>query len=170
MTVPGLSLVKSRQPWNHWSFRILYTGPPMFRLVRILAHGVVAAVKDQRDLALENVALRHQITVLKRQAKKPTLGDRDRMFWTFLKRFWPKWEQALALVSRETVLRWPKKGVREFWRRKSSRRTGRSSIDPEVRKLIRAMWTGNPTWGRPRIHAELAGSTGGRSCQAKRRG
>ena len=26
----------------------------------------------------------------------------------------------------------------------------------EVRKLIREMWNMNPTWGRPRIHAELA--------------
>ncbi len=33
---------------------------------------------------------------------------------------------------------------------------GRPKIDPETRKLIRDMWNANPTWGKRRIHSELA--------------
>ena len=38
---------------------------------------------------LENLGLRHQLAVLKRQSKKPCLKNRDRLLWIGLKRFWP---------------------------------------------------------------------------------
>jgi transposase InsO family protein len=42
-----------------------------------------------------------------------------------------------------------------FWRWKSSRRAGRPSVPPEIRRLIREMSLANPLWGAPRIHGEL---------------
>ena len=40
-----------------------------------------------------------------------------------------------------------------FWRWRS--RSGRSSADRKIRKLIREMSSANPLWGAPRIHGEL---------------
>ena len=36
--------------------------------------------EDRQRLALENVALRHQLVVLKRTVKRPRIQDSDRMF------------------------------------------------------------------------------------------
>jgi hypothetical protein len=38
-------------------------------------------LKSRRDLALENVALRHQLMVLQQQPGRSRLKDRDRLFW-----------------------------------------------------------------------------------------
>lgn len=42
-----------------------------------------------------------------------------------------------------------------FWRWKSRRRLGRPGINRDLVILIRRMWQSNPTWGSPRIRAEL---------------
>ncbi len=83
----------------------------------------------------------------------PTLG---RLFWVALRRSWPRWRDALILVKPETVVRWHRLGFRAYWTWKSKkRRPGRPRIDPELRKLIRRLAEDNPTWGAPRVHAEL---------------
>ena len=40
------------------------------------------AVKDRTQLALENIALRHQLAVNKRSVKRPNIKDGDRIFVT----------------------------------------------------------------------------------------
>jgi putative transposase len=72
-----------------------------------------------------------------------------------LRRVWPEWKSALVLVQPATVARWHRAGFRRYWRFKSRPKGGRPKIDPDVRKLIRDMWNANPTWGKPRIQAEL---------------
>jgi hypothetical protein len=52
----------------------------MWDWVRIAAWSVGSALRSRRDLALENVALRHQLMVLQRQSGRPRLKDRDRLF------------------------------------------------------------------------------------------
>ena len=103
--------------------------------------------QSRRDLALENVAFRHRLMVLGRQPGSVRLKDRDRLFWIWLRRLWPGWQRALVLVQPATVVKWHRNGFRAYWRRKSQPRRGRPRIDPQVRKLIRAMWRANPTWG-----------------------
>jgi len=44
--------------------------------------------KERRDLALENLALRQQLAPLKRERKRPTIKNRDRLFWVWLSRIW----------------------------------------------------------------------------------
>src|SRR2546427_5290950 len=44
-----------------------------------------------RQLALENVALRHQLAVYKRTVTRPRLCRTDRFFWITLARVWPGW-------------------------------------------------------------------------------
>ncbi len=127
----------------------------MWDWVRIAAWSVVSALKSRRELALENVALRHQLMVLQRQPGRLRLKDRDRLFWICLRRRSPGWHRALVLVQPATVVTWHRDGFRAYWRWKSRPTGGRPRIDREVWELIRDMWRSNPTWGKPRIQAEL---------------
>jgi hypothetical protein len=113
-------------------------------------------LQAHHELGLENIALRHQITLLQRQVRKPRLKCQDRVFWVVLKRAWPKWRAAVMIFQPETVIAWQRAGFRIFWRWKSGRRRGRPGKDPALVLLIRQMWAANPTWGSPRIRDELA--------------
>ena len=120
-------------------------------------------MRSRRGLVLENLALRHQLIVLQRKAKKSRLKSRDRFSWTLLSRLWAGWQSALVIVQPETVIRWHRLGFRLFWRWKSSRTPGRPKIDAELRKLVHRMSRENPTWGAPRIPttSELRDEIGG---------
>jgi hypothetical protein len=59
----------------------------------------------------------------------------------------------MVLVKPATVVQWHRQGFRLFWHWRS--RSGRPSVDREVRNLIRQMSNANPLWGAPRIHSEL---------------
>src|SRR5260370_29723013 len=108
-------------------------------------------------LQLENLALRYQIGVLQRSARKrPKLTPVDRLLWVWLSRIWSDWRSVLAIVEPETVLAWHRKGFRLFWTWKVRHgQPGRPVIPREVRDLIRKMCRENPFWGAPRIHGEL---------------
>src|SRR5215470_1515925 len=45
--------------------------------------------QDRADVALEVLALRQQLAVLKRKRPRPPLNALDRLFWTTLSRCWP---------------------------------------------------------------------------------
>ncbi|MCU0664841.1 MAG: hypothetical protein MUC50_21270 [Myxococcota bacterium] len=95
-------------------------------------------------LALENLALRQQVNVLRRRCPKPLLTYIDRLFWVGLSRVWPDWRSALDIVKPETVLRWHKLAFKAYWRRKCER--GRKPVSDEVIALIRKFHAANPTW------------------------
>lgn len=78
----------------------------------------------------------------------------DRLFWVALCRLWPRWREALHLVTPATVIAWHRAGFRLFWRWRT-RGAGRPPISPEVQSLVRRLSTDNPRWGAPRIHGEL---------------
>jgi putative transposase len=125
--------------------------------VMILSAGASSAVKTRAALQLENIALRHQIGVLHRSAKKrPQLHAPDRLLWVWLSRVWADWRSALVIVKPETVIAWHRKGFRLFWTWNVRRgKPGRPPVPREVRDLIRRMSRENPGWGAPRIHGEL---------------
>jgi transposase InsO family protein len=127
----------------------------MLQLVYALLATAGSSLRPQRELALENLALRQQLAILHRKTKRPKLIKADRAFWVALSRLWPDWQSALILVKPETVIGWHRKGFKLYWTRKSRNRGGRPPIDAEIRKLIRRMAIENPTWGAPRIHGEL---------------
>jgi putative transposase len=107
-------------------------------------------------IALENLALRHQLGVLQRSVSRPRLARWDRILWVWLSRLWPGWRSSLVIVQPGTVLAWHRQGFRLYWRWKSKRGpVGRPRLDAELRQLIRRMACDNPTWGRRRIQAEL---------------
>jgi hypothetical protein len=104
----------------------------------------------------EILALRQQLAILNRTAKRPSSRFQDRLFWIALSRFWRDWRSALLIVKPETVIKWHRQGFRLYWRWKSKAgRPGRPRIDTEIRELIRRISQENPLWGTPRIKAEL---------------
>jgi hypothetical protein len=111
--------------------------------------------RSRSDTALEILALRQQVAVLKRQRPRPPLNSGDRFFWTTLGRFWPGWSNVLLIVQPETVVRWHRAGFRLYWRWRSRARGGRPKITAEIRGLIRRLAQENADWGAPKIHGEL---------------
>ena len=110
--------------------------------------------RGRASLELELIALRHQVTVLRRQRPgRPRLFSADRLLWVWLYRIWPQVLDAMVLVKPATVVEWHRKGFRLYWRRRS--RLGRPKIRREIRELVRKMSLANPLWGAPRIHGEL---------------
>lgn len=114
-------------------------------------------LKSRAALQLENLALRHQIGVLQRSAKKrPFLQTADRLLWVWLSRTWTDWRSSLVIVKPETVVAWHRNAFRLFWTWKIRRgKPGRPAVLHEIRALIRRMSKDNPGWGAPRIHGEL---------------
>ena len=127
---------------------------------RVLGTTVIVAVVARRFrsravVELENLALRHQLHVLRRQRPgRLRLFAVDRLLWVWLYRLWPRCLDAMMLVKPATVVQWHRQGFRLFWRWRS--RSGRPSVDRGMRKLIREMSSANPIWGAPRIHGEIA--------------
>jgi len=53
----------------------------MIHLLYALLATARSSLKSQREFALENLALRQQLAVLKRATKRPKLTNADRAFW-----------------------------------------------------------------------------------------
>jgi hypothetical protein len=83
---------------------------------------------DHRAVALENVALRQQLRVLRRNVRRPHLRTGDRLFWVLLAKAWQDWRTALIVVRPDTVVRWHRQWLRRRWAQRSTRtRPGRPS-------------------------------------------
>lgn len=127
----------------------------MMMLMKLILNILLRSHKDS-DLALENLALRQQLAILKRPEKRLQIRTKERLFWIMLCRFWSKWQEPLIVVKPETVIRWHRKGFKLFWKFKSRcKAPGRPPVIPEIRDLVRKMAEANPLWGAPRIHGEL---------------
>ena len=118
------------------------------RLLIVLSGG-------HRTLALENLALRHQLAVYRRARPKPATRWSDRLLWIGLRLAWSDWKSALVVVQPATVIAWHRRGVAWYWTRRSRPRGGRPLVGADVRRLIREMAVANALWGAPRIHGEL---------------
>jgi putative transposase len=107
-----------------------------------------------RQLALENLALRHQVAVYKRTVGQPRLRTADRLVWVGLTRVWPRWRQSLVFVTPDMVVRWQRRSFRKHWVKLSGRPTvGRQPVHAELIALVRKMAAAREhlRWGAPRI-------------------
>ncbi len=130
----------------------------MFRIVIFFVslgfRALRALCRRRADVVMENLALRQQVTALKKERPRPRLGDTDRAFWVALREAWQGWASRLVLIKADTVARWNRDRFRRYWAKVSQRRPpGRPRVDAEIRQLIRTM--AQDGWGAPRIHAEL---------------
>jgi len=117
---------------------------------------LAAALRSRAGLQAENLALRHQLAVLRRGSKRPQLRQADRLLWAWLSRAWSGWREAIVIVKPETVIARRRRKFREYWTKLSrSGKPGRPAIPKEVRDLIRRMSRANPLWGAPHIVGEL---------------
>lgn len=140
-----------------WSLRVLrqFLCSALSALTALGA-AAAAAFKSRATLHLENLALRHQLCVLRRSVKRPKLSPADRLLWAWLSEVWNDWRSSLVMVKPETVMALHRKSFRLFWSWKVRHgRCGRPSVPKDVRELIRRMSRENPLWGAPRIHGEL---------------
>src|ERR1700704_5573794 len=113
----------------------------MLILLSALVSTLRSMLRSRAALELEHLALRHQIGVLKRSARKrPKLTAADRLFWVFVSRVWCNWRSPLDVVKPETVIACRRRVFRLFWTRNSGPgRAGRPAVSREVRDLIRRM-------------------------------
>ena len=126
--------------------------------ILMLLGSLIAGLRGQAALQAENIALRHQLTVLQRTqpTKRPVLKPADRYLWVWLSRLWSEWRSTLIIVLPETVIGWHRQGFRWYWTWKVRHgKSGRPQVPKETRDLIRTMSRDNPLWGAPRIHSEL---------------
>ena len=125
-------------------------------MLKLVLRAIFSGLRSRQSLVLENIALRHQLEVLRRNAKIPRLKARDRVLWVILSRFWTCWRKNLVIVQPKTVIGWHRKGWRLYWKWKSRpKQKGRSLVSVEARELIRRISRDNPLWGAPHIHGEL---------------
>src|SRR6266571_2128343 len=130
----------------------------MLDLLCLLLTTVLAWMRPRQDLVLENLLLRHQLTVLTRptRTRRPArLRAWDKLLWILARRWCARWREHLTLVTRDTVVRWHRQGWRLFWRWKSRSRGGRPHLSREVQELITTMSRENRLWGTERIRGEL---------------
>src|ERR1700719_597290 len=117
---------------------------------------VASSFLTRAALQAEILALRHQLTVLQKNAPpRLRLQRSDRLLWVLLLRWWPGWRWSLHIVRPDTVIAWHCRAFAWYWTRKSRRRPGRPNVPAEIRDLIRNMSQANPLRGAPRIHGEL---------------
>ena len=122
----------------------------------MVADTLSACFKSRAALQLENLALRHQLGVLRRSVTRPKLTPADRFLWAWLCEVWNDWRSSLVIVKPDTVIAWHRKSFRLFWTWKIRRgQPGRPAVPRNVRDLIRRISRENPLWGAPRIHGEL---------------
>jgi hypothetical protein len=129
----------------------------MVAILSALVSIVAFRFRGRASLEIELIALRHQVTVLRRRPGRPQLSSLDRLLWVWLYRIWPQVIDAMVLVKPATVVQWHRNGFQLHWRWRS-RRSGRPKTGTEIRDLIRRMSRANPLWGAPRIHGELGGN------------
>ena len=110
----------------------------MWLVFRYALAAVRAAVRERRELALENVALRHQVEVLTWSRRRPHLRPADRLLWVIaiprvVELATPRGDRAARHRGALASDAW-----RRYWRWKSrSGKRGRLRIGPELAELIR---------------------------------
>ena len=114
-----------------------YNGDRALEFILSIFSGLAVFFRRRSDLALELLALRQQVAVLKRKKPHPRLHGLDRLFWIALRRLWSRWKDVLVIVKPETVIAWHRAGFRLFWRWRSRSRGGRSKITEEI---LSAVW------------------------------
>src|SRR5438034_17183 len=103
---------------------------------------------------VELLVLRHQLVVLGRQERRPSLRPADRALLAALARLLPPRRRHGLVVTPQTLLRWHRELVRRKWTQ-PRRGSGRPAVDDRSRQLVLRFARENPGWGYPRIAGEL---------------
>ena len=69
------------------------------------------SLQSRDQLALENVALRQQLAMLRQLVERPRVTFRDRLFWILYAKYVSGWRALLHTLRPDTVVRWHRDGV-----------------------------------------------------------
>jgi hypothetical protein len=119
----------------------------LFELVVLLGRG-------ERSKEFEILVLRHELSILRRQVRRPQFSQGDRLLLAALSRVLPRRSWQAFVVRPETLLRWHRRLVATHWTY-PHRRSGRPPIGGEVRELVLRLARENTGWGYVRIVGEL---------------
>jgi putative transposase len=129
----------------------------MVRIFGVIIACCTRFFRSRRDLLLENLALRQQLSlrVWKRPRRRPMLPDK--LFRSLPSQIWSGWKRAILIVRPETVVSWHRAGFRLYWKwiSRPKMNVGRRPTSRELQDLIFRMVAENPKWGAPRVHGEL---------------
>ncbi len=101
------------------------------------------------------MVLRHELSVLSRQAGRPQLRPSDRLLLAAANRLLPRSRWGSFVVTPATLLRWHRRLVARRWTYSS--RIGRPPVGGEIRELVLRLARENPRWGYQRIAGEING-------------
>jgi hypothetical protein len=104
---------------------------------------IVLVGRHDRAKELEILVLRHELSILRRQAAQPRFEAHDRVLLAAFSRMLPLRSWNAFLVRPETLLRWHRRLVARRWTY-PHRRPGRPPISTEVRELILCLARENP--------------------------
>ena len=122
----------------------------MLFLIQMIRNQFTRKLNIIAYLTAENLALRQQLIVLKRNRNRPQLKERDRVFWQILSRIWPSWRDSLVIVQPVTVIRWQRRAFKLYWRHKSrGGKPGRPRLDADVKSLVLKLSSANPLRALP---------------------
>ena len=129
---------------------------PLYAFARLSIDALIYRDRSDARLRAEVLALRHQLRVLERQAKRPRWQPANRLLLAAISRVLPRPSWQSLLPSPETLLRWHRELVRRKWaayRRRTCRR--RPAPRSELHELIVRLARENSGWGFRRIQGEL---------------
>ncbi len=125
----------------------------IYRLAVTILSWLALRTRTQASKDAELLALRHEISVLRRANPRPRVDWSDRAVLAALSRLLRKDLRAHRIVTPGTLLRWHRRLVARKWAQ--PRPAGRPPLSDEIVELIVRLAVENRNWGVVRIQGEL---------------
>src|SRR5262245_47860803 len=126
-----------------------------YLVLRCLLQIVLLRPRSEGFLELEIVVLRHELSVLRRQAGRTQPRPCDRLLLAAASRLLLRSRWASFVVTPSTLLRWHRRLVARRWI--YAGRAGRPPVGGEFREIVLRLARENPRWGYQRIAGEING-------------